>query len=84
METYTQYRELIPFKRSYDNNKKHPIFRHLIKEAYRNWKVLVHINNKVVKKKATSIGASSGPGSAVVDSTCRPAGAKGKMPARTD
>ena len=51
-----------PFVHLYNENKK---FRHLLAVAYRNWKVLVHINNKVVKKKATSIGASSGPGSAV-------------------
>ena len=70
-----------PFVNCHNENKK---FRHLLAVAYRNWKVLEHINNKVVKKKATSIGASSGPGSAVVGSTCRPAGAKGKMRPRTD
>ena len=52
VETSTQYRELILFKRWYDNNKKNPIVRHLIKEAHRNWKALVHINNKVVKLQA--------------------------------
>ena len=65
LETYDQYKELIPFQHWYNKNKKNPIFRHLLAAAYRNWKVLVVINNKVVKKKATSIGASSGPGSAV-------------------
>ena len=52
VETSTQYRELIPFKRWYDNNKKNPIFRHLIREAHRNWKALVYINNKKVKLQA--------------------------------
>ena len=65
VETYDQYKELIPFQHWYNKNKKNPIFRHLLAVAYRNWKVLVHINNKAVKKKETSIGASSGPGSAV-------------------
>ena len=64
-KTYAQYKELIPFQIWYNENKKNPIFRHLVAVAYRNWKLLVCINNKVVKKKATSIGASSGPGSAV-------------------
>ena len=63
--TYDQYKELIPFERWYKKNKKNPIFSHLLAVAYTNWKVLVHINNKAVKKKETSIGASSGPGSAV-------------------
>ena len=83
-ETYAQYKELIPFQHWYNQNKKNPIFRHLVAVAYRNWKLLVCINNKVVKKKATSIGASSGPGSAVVGSTCRPAGATVKMRPMTD
>ena len=47
LETYDQYKELIPFQHWYNKNKKNPIFRHLLAVAYRNWKVLVHINNKV-------------------------------------
>ena len=65
LETYDQYKELIPFQHWYNKNKKNPIFRHLLAVAYKDWKGLVHINNKAVKKKETSIGASSGPGSAV-------------------
>ena len=57
-KTYAQYKELIPFQIWYNENKKNPIFRHLVAVAYRNWKPLVCINNKVVKKKAASIGAS--------------------------
>ena len=64
-ETYDQYKELIPFQLWYNKNKKDPTFRHLVKVAYKDWKGLVHISNKVVKKKEASIGASSGPGSAV-------------------
>ena len=82
--TYDQYKELIPFACWYKKNKKDPRFRRLLKVACKDWKALVHINNKAVKKKETSIGASSGPGSAVVGSTCRPAGAKGKRPPSTD
>ena len=47
---------------------------HLVLKAYRDWKALVHINNKIVKKKRWSIGASSGPGSAVAGSTRRRVG----------
>ena len=56
-----EYRELIAFKRWWQNNEKNPIFRYLVKKAYRNWKALVYINNKVVKKKATSIGPLTAP-----------------------
>ena len=58
-ETYDQYKELLHW---YNKNKKNPTFRHLVKVAFKDWKALVHINNKAVKKKETSIGASSGPG----------------------
>ena len=64
-KNYTQYKELKPFQNWYNKNRKNPIFKHLLAVAYRNWKELDYINNKVVKKEATSIGASSGPGSAV-------------------
>ena len=77
-ETYDQCKELTPFQLWYNKNRKDPTFRHLVKVAYKDWKGLVHISNKVVKKKEASIGASSGPGSAVVGSTCRPACANGK------
>ena len=57
LETYDQYKELIPFQHWYNKDKKNPIFRHLLAVAYRNWKALDYINNKVVKKKATSLRA---------------------------
>ena len=60
-----EYEELKPFEEWYNKNRKNPTFKRLLDVAYRNWKKLVYINNKVVKKEATSIGASSGPGSAV-------------------
>ena len=60
-----EYKELKPFEEWYNKNRKNPTFKRLLDVAYRNWKELDYINNKVVKKKATSNGASSGPGSAV-------------------
>ena len=34
-------------------------FCRLVVRAYRKWYLVVHINNKIVKKNATSVGASS-------------------------
>ena len=69
-----EYKELKPVEEWYNKNRKNPTFKRLLDVAYRNWKELDYINNKVVKKKATSIGASSGPGSAVAGSTRRRVG----------
>ena len=48
-------------KEWYHHETVHPIrfkrFCCLVKKAYRKWYSVVHINNKVVKRKATSIDA---------------------------
>ena len=49
--THTQYKELKPFEEWYNKNRKNPTFKRLLDVAYRNWKKLVYINNKVVKKE---------------------------------
>ena len=48
--TYDQYKELIPFACWYKKNKKDPRFRRLLKVAIKDWKALVHINNKAKVK----------------------------------
>ena len=51
--------DFILFKDWFDYNKRHPIrgkhFKNLVVRAYRDWKPLVHINNKIVKKRATEV-----------------------------
>ena len=46
-----EYKELKPFEEWYNKNRKNPTFKRLLDVAYRNWKKLVYINNKVVKKE---------------------------------
>ena len=46
-----EYKELKPFEEWFNKNRKNPRVRRLLEVAYRNWKKLVYINNKVVKKE---------------------------------
>ena len=46
-----EYKELLPFQEWFNKNRNNPIVRRLLEVAYRNWKKLVYINNKVVKKE---------------------------------
>ena len=52
-----EYKELKPVVDWYNKEKKNRKFKHILAVAYQNWKELDYINNKVVKKKATSLGA---------------------------
>ena len=52
-----EYKELKPFVDWFNKEKKKQKFKHILAVAYQNWKELDYINNKVVKKKATSLGA---------------------------
>ena len=52
-----EYKELKPFVDWFNKEKKNRKFKHILAVAYQNWKELDYINNKVVKKKATSLGA---------------------------
>ena len=52
-----EYKELKPFVDWFNKEKKNRKFKHILAVAYQNWKELDYIKNKVVKKKATSLGA---------------------------
>ena len=55
--------DYILVKEWYHSETMHPIrfgrFSRLVVRAYKEWYSVVHINNKIVKNKATSIDASS-------------------------
>ena len=55
--------DYILVKEWYHSETTHPIregrFKRLVVRAYKDWYSVVHINNKIVKKNATSVGASS-------------------------
>ena len=55
--------DLILVEEWYHSEASDPIrferFCRLVVRAYRKWYLVVHINNKIVKKNATSVGASS-------------------------